>query len=266
MFRLRLIDSAVLHPTTQPIRMLGITARSIQASNGTLQIWTARSRPAQDAEPQAFILEFTGNATRAEEVAQDTAWTWNAHAVEVWAVNYPGYGGSTGPSRMKSIAATSNEAYDALRATAGNRPIFVVGTSLGTTAALHVAAERPVAGLMLINPPALRQVIRGEYGWWNLWLLATPASWCVPSELDSLANAPRVTVPAVCMVSHRDTVVPYPYQRRVVDAYAGPKRVIELDANHNDPWTTSTQRQLAQELTWLWQQAGLPTTQPTVEP
>jgi len=39
-------------------------------------------------------------------------------------------------------------------------------------AALSVAARRPVAGLVLQNPPPLRQLIMGHYGWWNLWLVA----------------------------------------------------------------------------------------------
>ena len=50
----------------------------------------------------------------------------------------------------------------------------------------HVAANRPVAAIVLQNPPPLRQLILGHYGWWNLWLIATPVALGVPSELDSL--------------------------------------------------------------------------------
>lgn len=261
-FGFHLVDSMVLFPTTRPIPMSFATERPIELKDGTsLQIWTARSAPARVAQPAAFVLEFTGNATRAEHVVEGTTWTWGQHAVEVWAVNYPGYGNSDGPARLKTVASSALEAYDALRAQAGDRPIFVVGTSLGSTAALHLAANRPTAGMVIVNPPALRQIVRGEFGWWNLWLLATPASFCIPGELDSLANAKRVTAPAVIVTSAKDSVVPFKNQQSVVDAYAGTKHVISLDADHNDEWTDSTQRRMAREIEWLWSTA-FPTTRP----
>jgi hypothetical protein len=39
-----------------------------------------------------------------------------------------------------------------------------------------VAANRPCAGLVLTNPPPLRNMILQRFGWWNLWLLATPVA------------------------------------------------------------------------------------------
>src|SRR5213076_1731280 len=109
--------------------------------------------------------------------------------VEVWGVNYPGFGGSSGPARLARIGPASLAAYDELRKVAGTRPIFVFGASLGSTADLHIAAQRPVAGLILHNPPAIRQMILRQFGWWNLWLLAGPLALQIPRELDSIANA-----------------------------------------------------------------------------
>ena len=184
----------------------------------------------------------------------------------MWAVNYPGYGSSPGPARLAAIPPAALAAYDAVAAEAHGRPIVVAGVSLGTAAALHVARNRPVAGLYLTNPPPLRQLIRGRHGWWNLWLLAGPGSLVVPSELGSLDNAAGATCPAVFVSSGADRVVPPEYQQRVIDAYAGPKWVVRVpEADHNDPPTGPAAAELGDALKWLWDTVGVPApaTRPT---
>lgn len=242
----------VLFPTTHPIPVLN--ARSVEVALGdkVVQCWVARSPGAQHREPEAFAIEFTGNATRAEHIIDYIAHRWGDHPVEVWAVNYPGYGGSTGPPRLGAIPGAALAVYDRVREQAGDRPIFLAGNSLGTAAALHVAAHRPVSGMILQNPPALRQLILHRFGWWNLWLLAGPVAMGVPSELDSIANARRVTVPALFILSERDSVVPVKYQQMVVRAYAGPTRFVRLaEGDHNTPLTRAEEREVGQGLDWL---------------
>ncbi len=198
-------DRLLLHPSTDPIPVPGaIRERLTNPAGPALEVLTARTRAARGGEPEAFVLSFCGNAERAEWSVQRVAENWSRHPVEVWAVNYPGFGNSDGPARLSSIPATSLQAYDELRRRAKGRPIFLSGLSLGTTAALHVAANRPVAGLVLHNPPPMRTLILRRYGWWNLWLVAGPIALQVPRELDSLPNASRCTVPAVFVLAGRD--------------------------------------------------------------
>jgi fermentation-respiration switch protein FrsA (DUF1100 family) len=105
---------------------------------------------------------------------------------------------------------------------------------------------------MLHNPPPLRQLIRGQYGWWNLWLLAAPIAWGVPSELDSLANARIAHAPAFFVLSEDDEVVGHPYALAVRDAYAGPKRTFVLPgAKHNDPVPDAVRKRIGDELAGL---------------
>ena len=146
-------------------------------------------------------------------------------------------------------------AYDALKKHAGERPIFVSGNSIGTTASLYLAAHRPVAAMVLRNPPPLRQLVLGNYGWWNLWLAAGPFALQTPHELDSLENASKVKAPAVFILSDGDTIVPPRFQKRVVDAYGGEKRLVHLhNANHNTMMDHDAMRQLHEELQKMWTQ------------
>ena len=167
-------------------------------------------------------------------------------------MNYPGSGGSDGPARLGAVGPAALGAYDALKQR-GNRPVFIQGASFGTTAALCIAARRPVAGLILFNPPPLRQLILGQYGWWNLWLLAGPVAWRIPAELDSLANGAHSAAPAIFVRFGADDIVPPNYQRRVSNAYAGPKRMIDIPgAKHSDPLPREGAQQLADGVEWLW--------------
>src|SRR5215210_1955262 len=221
-----LADRLVMFPTTGKLNTLGAVRRAIPFQAGELEIWTARSAAARRLDRvDAYILRFYGNADRADRWAALEADMWNERAVEVWGVNYPGFGGSTGPARLKRIPPAALAAFDALKAEANGRPIVVFGASLGTTAALHIAAQRPdAASVILHNPPALRQMILREFGWWNLWLVAGPVALQIPGELDSIANARVAHRPALFLLAEKDEVVMPKYHRLVSDAYAGEKR------------------------------------------
>jgi alpha-beta hydrolase superfamily lysophospholipase len=252
----RCADFFILYPSTERYVVPGTTRREVPVPGAMpVEVWTARSAGASAREPEAYVLEFVGNASRAEDMADMVAGEWGGRPVEVWAVNYPGYGGSPGPARLAAIPPAALAAYDALKAHAGGRPVFVSGQSLGTTAALYVAANRPVAGAVLWSPPPLRNMILRRFGWWNLWLAAGPVALQVPKELDSLRSAPKVTAPAVFVATGRDTVVPLAYQTKVSDAYAGEKRFVRrADADHNDLLSGASVGEYQAALDWLWKQ------------
>lgn len=250
-------DRLILHPSTALIPVINGQRVEVPSASGALEIWAIRTSTARTIAPKAFVLAFIGNASRAEYECPLTADEWSQLPVEVWTVNYPGFGGSAGAAKLKFIPPAALAAYDAMAKTAAGRPIFVSGNSIGTTAALHVAANRAVAGMVLRNPPPLRQLIVGHYGWWNLWLAAGPIAAQIPSELDSIANAKKVTAPAIFLLSQNDTIIPPQFQQRVVSAYAGPKRLIHLpNADHNDPLEPPTFTQLRGELQWLYSTAS----------
>ena len=123
--------------------------------NGQLEVWTAKSRLAQQkGGADIYVLRFYGNADRADRWAAAEAEMWNDRAVEIWGMNYPGFGGSTGPARLSRIGPAALTAFDELKRQAADRPVVVFGTSIGATPALHVAAHRRAAGLILHNPAA----------------------------------------------------------------------------------------------------------------
>jgi pimeloyl-ACP methyl ester carboxylesterase len=253
MFLAHLPDLLILFPSTAAIDAHGATRKVVPFDKGELELWTARSQVAQQSDqPAIYILRFYGNADRAEHWVAAEAEMWNDRSVEIWGMNYPGYGGSTGPARLARIGPAALAAFDAMKENAGNRPIVPFGASIGTTAALHIAAQRPVRGLILHNPPALRPMILRQFGWWNLWLLAGPVALQIPRDLDNIANGRRAHVPAIFLLADEDEVVAPRFQKLVADAYAGEKRVIALrGAYHNTPIEGAAVADLYQALDWL---------------
>ena len=228
-------DKLLLWPQTRAEPSYG-AERTFLGGGRPLEIWKARSQPG--AEPKAIVLRFTGNADRAERWISREARDYAAYSVDFWGVNYPGFGGSAGPASLRGVAEAADRAAASAFAIARGRPVFAFGASMGTTAALRVAAHYPVAGVVLQNPPALRQLVRREHGFWNLWLLALPVSLQIPSAIDSVENAARATAPASFVTGEKDTLVPPYIQRLVIDAYAGPKESFTIPGGTHDTGTT----------------------------
>jgi uncharacterized protein len=254
MFGTPFADQLILFPTTQRIDPHGATRQTIPFQNGELEIWTARSRLAkQQNRVDAYVLRFYGNADRAERWAAVDADGFGDRAIEVCAMNYPGFGGSSGPARLSRMADAALATVDALKSKTDNKPIFVFGASIGSAVAMHVAVNRDVRGLVLHNPPPLRQIILRNYGWWNIWLLAAPVALQIPRSLDSIANAKQIRAPAIFLLAENDEIVPPKFQRLVVDSYAGEKQVITLPgAYHNSAIEGPVVAQINRAYDWLF--------------
>jgi hypothetical protein len=260
MFFGHLPDHLILFPTTAPIDADGAVRKMLPFQNGQLEVWTAKSRLAQQkGGADIYVLRFYGNADRADRWAAAEAKMWNDRAVEIWGMNYPGFGRSTGPARLSRIGPAALTAFDELKRQAADWPVVVFGTSIGATPALHVAAHRRVAGLILHNPVPLREMILRRFGWWNLWLLAGPVALQIPKDLDSISNAKTIRAPAIFLLAEEDEVVPPRYHKLVVDAYAGEKRVISLHgAYHNDPIESVGLADFYRALDWLLPKTNSP--------
>lgn len=250
-------DRFILHPPARAVAGPGVQRRTLVQDGKQIEIFTARSPGATGAsEPRAFMLEFTGNMTRAEHIVAYVASRWGDHPVETWVINYPGYGKSTGVARLRNIPPAALAAYDEVARVAAGRPILVAGQSLGSISALYVASKRPVAGVIIQNPPSLPAQIWRQHGWWNLWLLAAPVAWQVPREMDSLINAKRVTAPGVILIADRDGVVPPRFQCDVAKAYAGERElIVQKNAGHDTHLNDADLARLAAAMDRLFDRA-----------
>ncbi len=79
-------------------------------------------------------------------------------------VDYRGFGKSEGKANSDNILRDADAVYDFVSKYHAPHKIVVWGESLGGSPALHVAARRPVAGLILLSTfTSLHSVFRGNY-------------------------------------------------------------------------------------------------------
>lgn len=220
----------------------------VSASWGEVQIWREYHLPtnAPHASPELLVLRFLGSRGRAEMATLDPVDRLGDVASEVWTVNAPGFGRTTGPASLKRYADSSLLAHEAILKHAAGRPVWVAGKSLGTAAALHVCARLGASGVIIRNAMPLRELIMQRYAWWNLWLPAWAVARQVPATLENVANATRCQVPALFLVSRDDRIVPPNFQQQVIDAYAGEKEVLGVAGGHDE-----RQLSVADELRYL---------------
>lgn len=242
----------MLFPSVGPEEVAGLRREKVVWAGGVLDLWSGRNAGIAQ-EPQRLVLCFHGNGSRADREFARMPRLWGRFPIEFFAVNYPGFGRSSGPASLVTLAAAALAAYDEVSLRASGRPVLLAGHSMGTVPALAVAARREVGGLVLHNPPPLKELINGRFGWWNLWLGAAPIARAVPKELDSIANARASAAPAVFLVAARDRLVPPRYQQKVIDNYGGPHRRVGLPENrHNTAVQEADLATVNPALDWLW--------------
>ena len=229
-----LADRLILCPTTQPIDSDGKRREWIETEFGRIEAWVGSYPDHVDSDFELTIVKFPGNGGRAERAGVHPAEIWRKRS-EVWTINPHGYGGSEGVASLKKFPAMVAAAAQHIGAKTGDRPMIASGNSLGCISALYLARHYRVNGLLLRNPPPLRNMIRTRprYAAWNFGMSRIIADE-VPEGLDAIENAANCSVNCLLIQSAEDTVVPVEYQDRVYHAYRGPieKFVIEGAEHH----------------------------------
>jgi fermentation-respiration switch protein FrsA (DUF1100 family) len=185
----------------------------------------------QPPQPASGLLWFYGNG---ETVA--AIWpvvrAFQPPRTAVLVLDYPGYGGSGGRATEAALYAAAEAAYAALAARPGVDPqrIYVYGRSLGSAVATHVAAHRPVAGLILESPfTSAAAMAKHHYGFFPRFL--------VRLSLDNLTNVQQVHCPILLFHGDADRLVPTAMGMAVAAAASGPVDVVLIHGSgHNDTY------------------------------
>lgn len=170
------------------------------------------------------VLRCHGNA----EDAANTLWALRElvqRGYTVASVDYPGYGLSEGSPDEKGCYRAVHRLFDWLVETRGFRPedIIVDGFSIGTGAAVELAATRPVGKLVL------------EASYLSAPRIVTRVRILPIDPFPSLERIQDVRCPIVFLHGTDDHVVPFSHGRRLHDLAPQPKRFIEVEgADHND--------------------------------
>ena len=216
-----------------PTRLRPETAASIANQEG-FQPWRNNAgqimgwRLLATAGASGAVLVVHGNAGSAVDRSYLAKPIHEAADVDVFVLEYPGYGPREGSPSLQSLVAAAEEAFDLLPR---NVPRYIVSESLGVGVATHLAKTRreQVAGLMLFAPfNSLASVGQAQMPFLPVWLMLRdrfePARW-----LKDYRG------PVGIVLAERDEVIPARFGRRLHDDYPGPKRIETIPrATHNE--------------------------------
>ena len=197
------------------------------------------------------IVKFVGSGGRAENLTPLTLGGLKNVRAKIWVANPPGYGRSQGPATLTSQIQTARRLYQYVKNETGSAPILA-GDSLGGAIAICLASEVATPGLIVRDPPPIRQLILKRYRFFKR--IAAYFAGLVPDEVDAMAAAARCNVPAIFVSSRLDRIVPVECQDELMAAYGGPMRkVIARDAFHCGPLTVEELAEYRSSLEWLLQ-------------
>jgi len=178
---------------------------------------------------QPTLLYFHGNGgslvTRAERIGR-----YLANGVGVFMMTYRGYGGSTGSPSERNNVADAKLAYDTLvRSGVAAEDIVLYGESIGSGVAVQVAAEKPVAGIILDAPyTSVVEVAAAAYP-------LLPVRTFLTDRYDTMRYIGQVRAPLLVVHGEDDQVIPVEMGRAVAAAAPGPKRLVTFPrAGHSD--------------------------------
>jgi uncharacterized protein len=202
----------------------GVEEVAITAADGvTLRGWLVRG----EGTPAPLVVYFGGNA---EEVSWLIGAGGDFAGWSLLLINYRGYGESEGRPGEKDLLADALAVYDHATRIGGvdSGRVVAMGRSLGSGVAVYLASERPVRGVILVSPyDSLVEIGRRHYPF-------LPISLMLRHRFDSIARAPRIDAPLLCLVAGDDRVVPPPHSRALFEAWRGAKTWREIPGADHD--------------------------------
>ena len=199
----------------------------VKANDG--KILRGWEHPGDENAPKtdcALLIYFGGNS---EEVSTHLIDNGKRFSCPQWYVNYRGFGDSEGsPSAEQLRSDALNIADEAIAKLGGNGEICVMGRSLGTHMAAHVAANRPVKKLIMTTPfDSVLNVAKRRYP-------IFPVRAMLRHPFDTSAEAPNVSAPTLFLLAESDRVVPIQHSEKLIADWQAPHTVHRLyETSHN---------------------------------
>jgi len=151
----------------------------------------------QRSGPNA-LLYFGGNAEDVSYSLPGLSTAFPDYAV--YLLHYRGYGGSSGKPSEAALFGDALILFDKVRTE--HQDIVVVGRSLGSGVAVHLASLRPVSRLVLVTPyDSLQELAAQQFPY-------LPVRWLLQDKFESWRYAQQVAAPTLVVAAEHDEVIP----------------------------------------------------------
>lgn len=150
------------------------------------------------------------------------------HGMGVLAIDYRGFGGSSGTPTEAGLHLDADAAYaKALQLGHAARDILLVGESLGSGVAVHLATRRAAAGLVLDSPFSSAVDVAADRYW------MFPVSLLMQDRFRSDERIAHVRAPLLIMHGEADRVIPLRFGEKLHGLAGEPKEFLRIaNARH----------------------------------
>lgn len=220
-----------------------VSQQILTADRETLNAWVV-----PPAEGKPVLLYLHGNAGNLTgRVARFAALTANGNGL--LAIDWRGYGGSTGEPSEDGLMRDAEAAYASALALAGSpQRLIIIGESLGTGPAIMLATRQAAAGLILDAPySSIRDVAADRY-----WMFPVSLLLVDPFRSDLLIG--KIKVPLLVMHGDQDRVVPIRFGEKLFALAPEPKEFIRVPGRGH--LVLAIPDVMARTLAWIDQVVG----------
>ncbi|MFH0782251.1 MAG: alpha/beta family hydrolase [Pseudomonadota bacterium] len=172
---------------------------------------------------EKLLIYYGGNA---EDIFLNIEEYSDVHAATLF-VAYRGYGPSNGKPGEAEFFADALAVFDDIAATFKSKEIYLIGRSLGSGVACHVAARRQVQGAILVTPyDSIENVAKSHYPWMPIGIL-------LKHRFASLETLENIHCPLLIIYGGRDRVIDPARTENLIRHIKGEKEVVFIaEADH----------------------------------
>ena len=221
-------SNSIFHPTRDVLvdpSSIGLTFEDVyfKTKDGLkLNGWFLKN-----ASAPSTLIYFHGNAGnishRLEKIEM-----FHALGLNVFIIDYRGYGKSEGRPSEKGLYHDTLAAYDYLisRRDVDPEKLISYGDSLGGVFAIYLASQRKVKCLIADSSfSSSADVAKAIFPFVPAFLLAT--------KMDSAARVKNLAIPKLFIHSINDEIIPYALGEKLFEAACPPKENLKITGGHN---------------------------------
>jgi alpha-beta hydrolase superfamily lysophospholipase len=180
---------------------------------------------------KGVVLYFHGNKTNISRYQRFVPY-FTKHGYEVWMIDYPGYGKSTGLMNEQRLYDYAGQLYKLARARFPKDSIIIYGKSLGTGIAAWLASRKDCKQLILETPYYSLPSLASHF------LPIYPMERMMHYKIPTCEYIPRIIAPITIFHGTSDGIIPYSNCRRLQPLLKPTDKFITIEGgSHRDLFT-----------------------------
>jgi alpha-beta hydrolase superfamily lysophospholipase len=186
---------------------------------------------ANQPQPKGVVLYFHGNKDNITHYAK-AAPDFTSRGYEVWMIDYPGYGKSTGAFTEQQLYDWALVFYKLAQTHYSKDSIIIYGKSMGTGIAAQLATVRDCKALVLESPYYSFPSLIGS------WLPVYPVNKMIRFKIPTWQYLQEITNPVIIFHGTSDYTIPYRNAKQLKPYLKAHDEFVTIDGGHHNDLPT----------------------------